>query len=33
MVRAHVEGRADYRKQLWTLLAFQQWHARHLEAR
>ena len=31
MARLHVEGRADFRKQLWTLLAFQQWHARHLE--
>lgn len=28
----HVSGRADHRKQLWTLLAFQLWHARHVEA-
>lgn len=28
---AHLEGRADHRKQLWTLLAFQLWHDRHLE--
>ena len=33
MVRLHVDGRADFRKQLWTLLAFQQWHARHVEGR
>ncbi len=27
----HIEGRADHRKQLWTLLAFQLWHERHME--
>jgi asparagine synthase (glutamine-hydrolysing) len=31
MVREHLDGRRDWRKQLWTLLAFQLWHERHLE--
>jgi asparagine synthase (glutamine-hydrolysing) len=31
MCTEHVEGRADHRKQLWTLLAFQLWHERHVE--
>jgi asparagine synthase (glutamine-hydrolysing) len=30
MCDEHVIGRADHRKQLWTLLAFQLWHDRHL---
>ena len=30
MVRAHLDGSRDYRKQLWTLIAFQLWHDRHL---
>lgn len=33
MCREHLDGRADHRKQLWTLLAFQLWHAEHLEGR
>ncbi len=28
---AHLHGRADFRKQLWTLLAFQLWHDAHLK--
>lgn len=31
MRRRHEEGRADFRKQLWTLLAFQLWYRHHLE--
>lgn len=33
LCREHLEGRADHRKQLWTLLAFQLWHDRHLNGR
>jgi asparagine synthase (glutamine-hydrolysing) len=29
IVDEHVEGRRDHRKQLWTLLVFEQWLRRH----
>jgi asparagine synthase (glutamine-hydrolysing) len=32
LVREHLAGARDHRKPLWTLLAFQLWHERHLEA-
>jgi asparagine synthase (glutamine-hydrolysing) len=31
LVRDHMDGRRDHRKQLWTLLQFQLWHRRWLE--
>jgi asparagine synthase (glutamine-hydrolysing) len=31
LCREHMDGVADHRKPLWTLLAFQLWHARHME--
>jgi len=31
LVREHLEGRRDNRKQLWTLFAFELWHDRYLE--
>ena len=33
LIREHVEGRRDHRKQLWTLFMFQLWHRRWMEGR
>jgi asparagine synthase (glutamine-hydrolysing) len=32
LVREHLDGRHDHRKPLWTLLVFQLWHRRYVEA-
>ena len=32
LLRTHLEGRADLRKPLWTLLMFQLWRKHHAQA-